>query len=137
MSVHFNPVHFNDQHFKATLPPPSTRLGKLLVKAGDVAEILKAETSGIDDYGNPIISYSNVCFTYVALKTLRSDERFLIPGTTETAEAVGIFEPTIKMMRGYRISTRWNGVWQVLYVKRLMAHGKLHHLEAYLKRVEA
>jgi len=135
--MHFNPVHFNDQHFKAMLPPPSTSFGRLLIRAGDVAEILKAETSGTDDYGNPVISYSNVCFTYVALRILRPDERFLIPGTTETAEAIGIFEPTIKIMRGCRISTRWNGSWHVLYVKRLMAHGKVHHLEAYLKRAEA
>ena len=135
--MHFNPVHFNDRHFMAMLPPPSTRPGRLLVRAGDVAEILKAETSGTDDYGNPIISYSNVCFTHVALRILRPDERFLIPGTAETAEAIGIFEPTIEVARGYRVDTRENGSWQVLYVKRLVSHGKVHHLEAYLKRVEA
>ena len=137
MNMHFNPVHFNDQHFRAMLPPPSTRFGRLLVRAGDVAEILMAETSSTDDYGNPIYSYSNVCFTYVALKILRPNERFIIPGTTETAEAIGIFEPTVDIARGYRVNTLENGSWQVLYVKRMVAHGRVHHLEAYLKRVEA
>jgi len=135
MTLHFNPHHFSS-HFQSTVPI-STRFGRILAKAGDAAGIFKTEYSGTDDYGNPARIYSNICFTYIALKILRPEERFLIPGTTETAEAIGFFEPSVEIARGYRVNTLENGSWQVLYVKRMVAHGRVHHLEAYLKRVEA
>jgi len=106
------------------------------MKAGDIAGVFRVGASSIDDYGNQTISYSNVCYTYVALRILRPDERFLIPGTTERAEAIGIFEPDVEVASGYRIVTLENGSWQVLYVKKVLAHGKVHHIEAVLKRVE-
>jgi len=136
LSLHFNPHNFNPDHFQSVVPSVSSRLGRILMRAGDIAGVFRVEAASIDDYGNQVISYSNVCYTYVALRILRPDERFLIPGTTETAEAIGIFEPDIEVAKGYRIVTLENGSWQVLYVKKVLAHGKVHHIEAVLKRVE-
>ena len=137
MTIHFNPHNFNSSHFQTVIPSVSSRLGRILMRAGDIAGVFRAGASSIDDYGNQTITYSNVCYTYVALKILHSEERFLIPGTTEKAEAIGYFEPDVEVASGYRIVTLENGVWQVLYVKKVLAHGRVHHLEAYLKRVEA
>jgi len=68
---------------------------------------------------------------------LNPSERFLIPGATVKAEAVGYFTADSGVEAGFRVRFLHGGTWHILYVKKLLYRGRVHHLEAYLKRVEA
>lgn len=121
-------------------PTPSllqTFFGRILRRVGEVVEILEPVTVSTDDYGNQVTDYTSSCNTYSVLKIVAENERFLAPGTTEKAEATAFFEPSVEVSAGDRVKTAHNGDWQVLYVKKLVAKGSVHHIEALMKRLEA
>jgi len=114
-----------------------TFFGRILRRIGEVVEILEPVTVSTDDYGNQVIEYMSYCNVYSVLKIMAENERFLVPGTTEKAEAIGFFESIIDISAGNRVKTANNGDWQVLYVKKLVMKGSVNHIEALMKRLEA
>ena len=116
---------------------PTTRFGIILRRCGEAVWIQKPVDSTTDEYGNVSSEYETDAYVYAVLKISGERERFLIPGVTEQADAVAFLEPTTEIQPGYRIKTAHNGDWQVIYVRKLLKAGRVHHIQAYLKRVEA
>jgi head-tail adaptor len=119
------------------LPEVNTAFGKNLKQLGNIVEILKPSQTGTDEYGNPVREMQHLANVYAHLRIFGENERILIPGSTERAEAVGFFESTVEIAAGYQVKTAGNGDWQVLYVKKLTIQAGVHHIEALLKRLEA
>jgi hypothetical protein len=119
------------------LPEVNTAFGKNLKQLGNIVEILKPSQTGTDEYGNPVYEMQHLADVYAHLRIFGENERVLIPGSTEKAEAVGFFEPTVEIAPGYQVKTIENGDWQVLFMKKLTMQAGVHHIEALLKRLEA
>ncbi len=136
MPLHFNPWHFNNAHFEAEVAVPQSQMGKIIARSGETFELLTRSQGSADEYGNPVVGYVTGAFGYAVISVAKGDERFLIPGTTERADAIGFFESSLAIEAGSRINAEKSGTWQVLFVKKVVKQRKVSHLEAYLRKVE-
>lgn len=116
--------------------PPTTRVGKNLAKVGTIFLLYKPSSGSTDAFGNPIRTYDCVGDGYAAVETMTEGERFLVPGITEKADGVGIFESTVNVAQGDRVEFVNVGTFQVLYVRKLVKGSTVYHIETALKRLE-
>jgi len=122
-----------DEPLPLTVRESKNRFTNFIVRNGELLTVTQPSRLSPDPYGNPVTVYTLLEKDYGLIQSGRGAERFIIPGTSEKADAVGYFKKSSLIYQGCRV----DGKWQVLYVddaKRL--RGSLHHIEAYLKRVE-
>jgi len=111
------------------------RFGKILIRFGTRAAIMRRITVTADDYGNPVENWLNIGSENVIVKAIRTDEKVKLPGAFQDAELKVFLKPVSPVRQGDRLIISDSEVYQVLTILPQRLGKCIHHLLAMVKRV--
>ena len=115
--------------------PCPAMFSPILDRYGVSATVKRNQPVTADDYGNPVPNWVEVASENIIVQPLKAEEKFMLPGVFQDADAKAFLRPDSLVEPGDRIIISEEETYQVLTVLPQRLGRCVHHLLAALKLV--